>query len=307
MPVGQQKWASRLMGLRALAFVLAWPFVIPPAIRFLDRIVPALDIAPPLPGHTLPAREQILAECVVLVMAAALTALLLLTERGRGRPFGTLPRFAQRTNLGGGPGWFVPVASGTLLGAAVFTVMMGGLLVAGAYHMSFSPAAFGATLAETGRLALLFALVGLTEEFLYRGYLQRTIEEAAGFRAAALLTSALYAAGHFTQIDTLAGTAGTVLFAIFACLTLRATGNVWFAIGWHAGWDFTKTAIFGTPDGGVNLASGLAHSVAAGPLWLTGGSAGPDSSVAVVVVYLVLVIVLFRQPSIMLRERLAGN
>ena len=156
--------------------------------------------------------------------------------------------------------------------------MMGVLLAGGAYQMSFSLAASGAMLTETHASQWLFALVGLTEEFMYRGYLHRAIEEAAGFWPATLLTSALFGISHAAGIDTLAGAAGAVLFGIFACLTLRRTGNLWFAIGWHAGWDLTETAIFGTPNGGVNLAPGLAHSVATGPVWLTGGSAGPEGA-----------------------------
>ena len=303
MPVDQQRWARALMGLRALAFILAWPFVIPPIIGFLDRAFPALDVKPPPPGQVLGTPTLIVAEIVVLVMAAALTALLLLSERRPKRPFGALASFAARTNLGGGEGWMVPAASGTLLGAAVFAIMMGVLLAGGAYQMSFSLAASGAMLTETARFAVLFALVGLTEEFMYRGYLHRAIEEAAGFWPATLLTSALFGISHAAGIDTLAGAAGAVLFGIFACLTLRRTGNLWFAIGWHAGWDFTETAIFGTPNGGVNLAPGLAHSVATGPVWLTGGSAGPEGSIVCFVIYLVLVIILLRQPSIVMRER----
>ena len=303
MPVDQQRWARALMGLRALVFILAWPFVIPPIIGLLDRMFPVLDVKAPPPVQLLGTRGLIVAEIIVLAMAAILTALLLLSERGVRRPLGTLPWFAQRTNLGGGPGWMVPAASGTLLGAAVFAIMMGTLLATGAYQMSFSLATSAAMLSETARFALLFALVGLTEEFMYRAYLHRALEEAAGFWPATLLTSALFGISHAAATDTLAGAAGAVLFSVFACLTLRRTGNLWFAIGWHSGWDFTETAIFGSPNGGVNLAPGLAHSMATGPVWLTGGSAGPEGSVAFFVLYLVLVIILLRQPSLVLRER----
>ena len=81
---------------------------------------------------------------------------------------------------------------------------------------------------------------------------------------------------------------------VFACLTLRATGRMWFVIGWHGGWDFTETALFGTPNGGVNLAEGVARSVADGPTWLTGGAAGPEGSVLCAIVMLLTVVAALR-------------
>lgn len=144
--------------------------------------------------------------------------------------------------------------------------------------MSFSAATLAATLKSLAAFGMLFTLVGFFEEFGFRGYLQRVLNDGLGFWAATMVTSILFGVAHFSGIDSLAGSAGTVLFGIFACVTLRATGSLWFVVGWHGSWDFTETAIFGTPHGGVNLAEGIGRSIATGPDWLTGGTAGPEAA-----------------------------
>ena len=45
-----------------------------------------------------------------------------------------------------------------------------------------------------------------------------------------------------------AAMAGT--FGIVAAFSLVRTGNLWFAIGMHAGWDWAETFFFGTPNSG---------------------------------------------------------
>ena len=42
------------------------------------------------------------------------------------------------------------------------------------------------------------------------------------------------------------------LCGMFLCLTLRRTGNLWFAIGWHAAFDFGETLLFSVPNSGID-------------------------------------------------------
>jgi membrane protease YdiL (CAAX protease family) len=70
------------------------------------------------------------------------------------------------------------------------------------------------------------------------------------------------------------------------CLTIRRTGNLWFAVGFHAAWDWAETFFYGTPDSGLLGVDRLLHTVSLGPKWLTGGSAGPEGSLAAFVVLL---------------------
>ena len=63
------------------------------------------------------------------------------------------------------------------------------------------------------------------------------------------------------------------------CLTIRRTGTLWFAVGFHAAWDWAKTFFYGTPDSGLLGVGRLLNTSVRGPNWLTAGSAGPEGSV----------------------------
>jgi len=76
------------------------------------------------------------------------------------------------------------------------------------------------------------------------------------------------------------------------CLFLRRTGNLWWAVGFHAGWDWGQTFFYGVPDSGIAPYHNLFGSAFDGPRWLTGGSVGPEASVFTPIV-LALVAILF--------------
>src|SRR3974377_2389718 len=67
---------------------------------------------------------------------------------------------------------------------------------------------------------------------------------------------------------------------LFFCLTLRRTGTLWFAVGFHAAWDWGETFFYSVPDSGISYPRQqlLASSLHGSP-WLTGGSVGPEGSV----------------------------
>jgi uncharacterized protein len=138
-----------------------------------------------------------------------------------------------------------------------------------------------------------FLMVALFEEYLNRGYLLQTLADGIGFWPAAVVLACLFAFGHsFNRGETRLGILMTAVFAIFACLTLRLTGNLWLAVGAHAGWDWAQTYFYGVPDSGIVATGHLFNSDYHGPEWLSGGSAGPEGSVAVLVL-LILMCVLF--------------
>lgn len=144
----------------------------------------------------------------------------------------------------------------------------------------------GSTLLKYALLwAIGFVLVGINEEFTFRGYAQFTLASGLGFWPAAILLSVAFGAVHlFNPNEGWVGGLSVVMFALFACFTLKRTGNLWFAIGFHAAADYAETFIYSVPDSGF-LATGhlLNSSLHAGPRWLTGGQIGPEGSIFVFV------------------------
>jgi membrane protease YdiL (CAAX protease family) len=126
--------------------------------------------------------------------------------------------------------------------------------------------------------AITFFMVGLSEEFLNRGYLQYTLASGIGFWPAAFVMSGFFALGHaFNPHETTAGVASVMLFGLLLCLLLRRSGTLWCAVGFHAAYDWGQT-LFGVPDSGIASYHSLFSSTFSGPQWLTGGIVGPEAS-----------------------------
>ena len=136
-----------------------------------------------------------------------------------------------------------------------------------------------------------FIVVGLGEEFAFRGYLQFTLTTGMGFWPAAVLLSALFGLAHAGNPgESKFGLLSVVCFGLLFCLFLRRTGNLWLAVGFHAGWDWGQTFFYGVPDSGLKPYHNLLNSAFHGPAWLTGGSVGPEASVFTPTVLLIVAI-----------------
>jgi len=185
------------------------------------------------------------------------------------------------------------VSRGLLWGLCAFSAVMAFIATLHGFSAG-NLALHGLTLFKYAVLwAIGFLLVGFVEEFLYRGYIQFTLAEAVGFWPAAMVWSLAFAGMHLRNPgENLAGVSEAFLLAIFACLTLRRTGALWFAIGFHAAWDYAETFLFSVRDSGYAASGVLLTSVFHGPSWLNGGNVGPEASVFSIVV-LILAIVLF--------------
>ncbi len=132
---------------------------------------------------------------------------------------------------------------------------------------------------------VFFLAVGLFEEFLLRGYTQFALTQGIGFWPAALLLSCSFAALHFWNPgETWIGLIAVAVIGLFFCLTLRRTGNLWFAVGFHASWDWGESYLYSVPDSGGMVTGHLLRSAFHGSRWITGGTVGPEGSVLVFVV-----------------------
>ena len=132
---------------------------------------------------------------------------------------------------------------------------------------------------------LMFLLVGLFEEFLLRGYTQFTLARGIGFWPAAVVLSCAFGLIHLRNGgEQWRGLLAAALIGFFFCLTLRRTGNLWFAVGFHAAWDWGETFFYSVPDSGMVAPGHLLSSSLRGADWLSGGSVGPEGSVLCFVV-----------------------
>jgi len=164
------------------------------------------------------------------------------------------------------------------------------IFLAGGYAAG-SLALHGAALVRASLLWLLASLaIGFAEEYLFRGYPQFILSQGMGFWPAAFLISFVFGALHyFTKpYERWPDWASTGLLALFICLTLRRTGDLRFAIGFHAAFDFGAIFVYSGPNGGRLAPDRLLTATFHGPDWLTGGKLGPEASMLVFPVILAM-------------------
>jgi uncharacterized protein len=127
---------------------------------------------------------------------------------------------------------------------------------------------------------VMFLSVGLLEEFLLRGYSQFTLARGIGFWPAAIALSVVFGLIHLENDgESWTGALAAAAIGFFFCLTLRRTGSLWFAVGFHMAWDWGETFFYSVPDSGMISPGHLLSSSFHGSRWLTGGSVGPEGSV----------------------------
>jgi membrane protease YdiL (CAAX protease family) len=142
--------------------------------------------------------------------------------------------------------------------------------------------------------ATAFLLVGLAEEFTFRGYIQYTLTSGIGFWPAAFVMSGLFGLGHFfNSHENARGSETVVLFGLLLCLFLRRTGDLWCAVGFHLGYDWGQM-FYGVPDSGILPYHNLLNSTLSGPQWLTGGMVGPEASFLTPLALLVVAVLFCR-------------
>jgi membrane protease YdiL (CAAX protease family) len=162
------------------------------------------------------------------------------------------------------------------------------------HGVRFTSAAIHGTAILTAAAAwgLAFLLSGLAEEFLFRGYAQFTLTTGMGFWPSAFLLSGLFGLVHGTNGgETVLGDLSVVSFGLLLCLFLRRTGNLWCAVGFHLGYDWGQTFLYGLPNSGLLPSQNLLNASFSGPRWLTGGTVGPEASIFCPIVLAIVAIV----------------
>ena len=173
-----------------------------------------------------------------------------------------------------------------LVSGFVFLSLLVGILVA-THHLQLEriqmPAA--AIVRYAAAWALFFFLVGMTEEFLLRGYLLFTLARGIRFWPAAIVLAALFGFIHSgNNGESIMGETSAALIALVFSLSLWRLGHLWWAIGFHMAWDWAESFFYGTADSGTVSAGRLMHAHPVGALLVSGGATGPEGSVWVLLI-----------------------
>jgi len=233
----------------------------------LDLIAAALFGFPP----TSLSAQRVLREDLLSFLAALGAALAMAKLERRDLDVYGLPRNRACAKLF----W-----QGCFLGLVEVSLLLASIAAFGGYSFG-SVAVHGLELAKWGGIWFVaFVAVGLSEEYLFRGYTQYTLGRGIGFWPAAIFLSVLFGAEHlWNPGESYLGAAGVTATGLLFAFTLRRTGNLWLAVGWHATFDFGETFLYSVPDSGMLFEHHLSNASLHGATWLTGGTVGPEGSV----------------------------
>jgi hypothetical protein len=175
------------------------------------------------------------------------------------------------------------------LSGVVFVLWKSHLLTFDSGHL------YGFTAWKYGLVWLLtFIFTGIFEESLLRGYLQYTLTRGIGFWWSALLMSVLFGAIHsHNQGESPIGLCSAGAVGLVFCISLWYTGSLWWAIGFHAAWDWAQTFFYGTPDSGMMARGHFLNEHPIGPLLWSGGPTGPEGSLCIVPLLLIMALAMW--------------
>ena len=118
-------------------------------------------------------------------------------------------------------------------------------------------------------------------------------EEGSTKRQASWVTSTAFGFIHTTNNgENWIGIFAAAFIGFVFCVSVRVTGSAWWAIGCHAAWDWAETYFYGAIDSGMQPTGHyLTTSPSGNALW-SGGTDGPEGSLLVLGVTLLLLVAL---------------
>jgi CAAX protease family protein len=151
----------------------------------------------------------------------------------------------------------------------------------------------GAAILKYGILwGFMFLLVGIFEESIMRGYAQYAVTRGIGFWYGALFFSFLFGFGHHSNPgESPVGLISAGAIGLVFCLSLWYTGSLYWAVGFHAAWDWGESYFYGTSDSGLLVKGHLFGEHPTGKILMSGGTTGPEGSL--LIIPLIILIALF--------------
>lgn len=172
--------------------------------------------------------------------------------------------------------------AGMAIGIGMMALAIISIWLAGGYVSKDVLPAFSAP-ASLFWIAILlpcFVFQSGVEEFIFRGWLLSTATRRWNLVAGFIASSTAFTFLHFSPHQPVREIVMSFTFGLFACAWAWRAGSIWGVMGWHAGWNWFAGVGFAVPITGfdLQLPALIVQLTPSGPDVLTGGPAGPESS-----------------------------
>ena len=167
---------------------------------------------------------------------------------------------------------------GAATGAVLVALVVAVLALAGAYDLAPRACRAEPLLRFAAGTGAFVALASLFEEALFRGYGLFALRDLAGSSAAIVATGLLFALGH--QSNPGFGWMAVINLALVGAVLARwvlVEGDVWVAVGAHAGWNAAIVLGAAIPVSGMAIPAPCHTGILQGPHWITGGTFGIEA------------------------------
>ena len=259
-------------GLRAGWGCLLFLFVLA-VLGFVANVLAGMLIhhAHPMRGAPVAAKWLLLSESISLGAVVAATLVMARYEHRSLRSYGLAAVAVLPRAVGG---W--------IAGFAAISALVGALWAAHLLALGRPTLPAGAALKDGLLWALAFLLVGCFEELLLRGYLLFTLTRGIRFWPAAIVLSVAFGFIHRSNPgETPVGLFSAGAVGLVLCLSIWYTGSLWWAIGFHAAWDWGESFFWSTSDSGMMVQGHLLTEHPFGNRLLSGGATGPEGSLLI--------------------------
>jgi uncharacterized protein len=190
--------------------------------------------------------------------------------------------------------------AGLAIGVGMMTLAIISIWLAGGYVSKDILPAFSspASLFWIAIMLPCFVVQSGVEEFIFRGWLLSTATRRWNLTAGFIASSTAFTFLHFSPHQPVREIIMAFMFGLFACAWAWRAGSIWSVMGWHAGWNWFAGVGFAVPITGydLQLPALVVQLVPSGPALLTGGPAGPESSILTIGMLAVFTLLLLLWP-----------
>ncbi len=181
------------------------------------------------------------------------------------------------------------LGQGALIGGGMMTVIFITEHSLGMATLSLKPLSFLEASHLFGASVVIFVIGAFGEELLFRGYLFQTMVEGTGNIIAVVVFASFFGLAHLNNPNvTFFSLVNVALAGVWLSLAYFKTRTLWFPIALHFSWNFFQNHIFSFPVSGIQFEKfQLGVLTQSGPVWLTGGSFGPEGGALATVMLVV--------------------
>lgn len=212
-------------------------------------------------------------------------------------------RFVERRSLASigltRPGGIAKLGRGHLVGCGTIILVVLAIWLAGGFEAQrYAPAwRSPRALLDIAILLPCFLVQASVEEIVFRGWMLSAVARKFNLAWAVALSSLIFCLLHYSPGQFWLVTLNLLLFGGFTCAWALRANSIWGVMGWHAGWNWLLATGFQLPVTGIDLQlpALLVALAPRGADYLTGGSQGPEGSVACTVFLAIAIVVLRRK------------